>query len=85
MSRPHSRAWREQEVPVIPGYLSGALRDKPAAPAYRWRARAYPHAVTAIERAEAQHGEPYPACLCGGRIRYAKDRARCETCGGEPS
>lgn len=77
---------------MIPGYLSGALRDKPAIPGYQWRARAYPMATLAIERAEAEHGQPVPTCLhCGGRLRNRRGGsrdfagARCDSCGKGPS
>lgn len=71
---------------MIPGYLAGAVRDRPHIGGYAWRARAYPHAARAIERAEAEHGEPVPTCLCGGPVTYRRDDTggRCSRCGQSP-
>lgn len=73
---------------MIPGYLSGGVRDRPLIPGYRYRARTYPMAVRAIERAQAEHGPPVPTCLCGGRIARADSRDftcyRCQSCGKAP-
>ena len=76
---------------MIPGYLAGALRDKPAIPGYAWRKRTYPAAVRAIKQAEAVHGPPVPTCTCGGRLRWGNGHndipsgtGRCESCGAAP-
>lgn len=76
---------------VIPGYLSGALRQLPLIPAYQWRTRAYPTARRAIRKAEAEHGPPVPTCLCGGRVLFGTGHndipsgaGRCQSCGATP-
>lgn len=71
---------------MIPGYLAGQLRDRPQIGDYRWRARMFPLAEQANKRAEAQHGEPVPTCLCGGRITYTHKAygGRCDACGQSP-
>lgn len=73
---------------MIPGYVTGQVRDRPQIGDYAWRARTYPHAVRAIERAEARHGEPVPTCLhCGGQVIYSRDAkpgGECSLCGRSP-
>lgn len=43
---------------MIPGYLTGQVRDKPLIPGYQWRTRTYPIAGRPLELAEAEHGPP---------------------------
>lgn len=67
---------------MIPGYLTGQVRDRPQIGDYTWRARRYPVAEQALRRAMAEHGtEAIPTCLCGGRIRAG---GRCGSCGQVP-
>jgi hypothetical protein len=75
-----------EERAMIPGYLSGALRDRPLIGGYKWRARTYPTAVAAITRAEAEHGPPVPTCVCGGRVIYTSEKTHgvCLACGQPP-
>jgi predicted SprT family Zn-dependent metalloprotease len=73
---------------MIPGYLAGAVRDRPTIGGYQYRARVHPHALRALERAQAEHGEPYPVCAaCGGRLIYSGHRradGQCQDCGTSP-
>jgi hypothetical protein len=58
-------------LPEFRPYIRGAAR--PA-----WMARA-------IRQAEQQHGEPYPMCLCGGRIDFHAGSYKCQLCGKHPA
>ena len=70
---------------MIPGYLTGQVRDRPQIGDYTWRARTRPIGERAIARAEAEHGSPVPTCLCGGRMRQTNTTNHipvCDDCGG---
>lgn len=75
---------------MMPGYLSGQLRDRPQIGDYAYRARRYPIAERAIALAEAEHGPPVPTCLCGGRFMRMSGKStdfvgyRCGSCGQAP-
>ena len=61
-------------------YLRGYRNGLPLVP-YEREARTYPWALKAIAAAEAEHGEPFPVCLCGARLVYVNGgHGRCPAC-----
>ena len=68
---------------MIPGYLAGAVRDRPESSGYTYRARAYPWAQRVLARSEQVHGQPQPTCVCGGNVTYGgyAHGGICDLCG----